>query len=656
MREKYNIFISYRRDGGFETANLIYDRLTNCGYSVFLDVENLRSGKFNEHLYCQIDNCKDFLVVLGPNSLERCFEKDDWVRLEVAHAIKMNKNIIPVLLRNFKFPDTPLPDDIKELKNYQGVEASPEYFNASMKRIMDLLISNNVTIGKGIYKYIVYAFTLLLITIAVIFYFEWKERKHLVQVCKEVISLIATGFANGNELIATIDQANKEWKTFHANLISAKDPSEKSRLKNELNQSIDFKLQQTEDTSALIPWQLNPDYDKLLAKNGISTQDIKASNQMFRTDIKNTRDYLLRIKYWLNTPEMGWPDRLDESLDILAAMSKEMINSGIYNLNELILEMPESVYDTYNKFVPMFTNYYAEVDFHSTKKELEAKGERSIQNCGALLRDYSSIVGEDNLKVDYLSNKLDLLKSNLNKIHTEKVANPAIDSMKQSIAKKKVILTQKQAEVDEKIVLLRQSYGRILQKCSFGREEEVGMMWGKIIRLAQFGYGRIKTEKLYEEEYKRLLMNAQNAGKSPNTVKPLEMSITVQEVFQEVEKRLDLFLLYNKAKDPASAIYIPAAKKYYKLICEKKIEPSGILMIGTMNNLPHPFLKIGDIIIERKGKKIDQYETYAKLKDDPSPNILKVIRFSPSGENSVLEETISSDCKVLVGMLNLWDE
>ena len=93
MKKKFDIFISYRRDGGFETANLIHDRLTRAGYNVFMDIENLRSGKFNEQLYTQIDNCKEILVILGPNSLERCINEDDWLRLEVAYAIKNNKNI-----------------------------------------------------------------------------------------------------------------------------------------------------------------------------------------------------------------------------------------------------------------------------------------------------------------------------------------------------------------------------------------------------------------------------------------------------------------------------------------------------------------------------------------------------------------------------------
>ena len=91
-QKKYDIFISYRREGGAEMADSIYQRLQNAGYSVFLDLEQLKSGKFNEQLLSVIDSCTDFIVVLPPNALDRCSDVDDWVRREVEHAIKKNKN------------------------------------------------------------------------------------------------------------------------------------------------------------------------------------------------------------------------------------------------------------------------------------------------------------------------------------------------------------------------------------------------------------------------------------------------------------------------------------------------------------------------------------------------------------------------------------
>lgn len=91
MKTKYDIFISYRRTGGFESANLIAEKLKGMGYSVFFDLESLRSGKFNEQLYLVIEQCRDFVVVLPDKALERCSNADgtaneeDWIRKEVIH-------------------------------------------------------------------------------------------------------------------------------------------------------------------------------------------------------------------------------------------------------------------------------------------------------------------------------------------------------------------------------------------------------------------------------------------------------------------------------------------------------------------------------------------------------------------------------------------
>lgn len=120
--KQYDIFISYRRSS-YDTANLIATRLKSAGYSVFFDMEALRSGKFNEQLFEVIDNCKDFLVVLPSNALDRCVNEDDWVRMEVCRAMAKKKNIVPVMLNGFTWPN-PMPNGMEELPDYQALTAS----------------------------------------------------------------------------------------------------------------------------------------------------------------------------------------------------------------------------------------------------------------------------------------------------------------------------------------------------------------------------------------------------------------------------------------------------------------------------------------------------------------------------------------------------
>ena len=140
--DKYDIFISYRRQGGSETAKHLRDSLTEKGYRVFLDIESLRSGPFNTELYRVIENSKDFLLILPENALDRCVDENDWVRLEIEHAKKCGINVIPILLQGFEFPET-LPESIEFVRTQNGLAANIEYYDAFVKHVEEFLHSKH---------------------------------------------------------------------------------------------------------------------------------------------------------------------------------------------------------------------------------------------------------------------------------------------------------------------------------------------------------------------------------------------------------------------------------------------------------------------------------------------------------------------------------
>ena len=659
MEKKFDIFISYRRNGGgFEAANLLYDRLTRAGYHIFMDIENLRSGKFNEQLYDRIDNSKDVLVILPPGSLDRCKDEDDWLRLEIAHAIKAGKNIIPIFLRNFEYPEEPLPDDIAELTNYQGVEASPELFNAFLERLKRLLVSKRHITWDRVKRQVLFSLLPLFLVTATLLYLHYrnerKEQIQLEQTCKEAVSFIASGFVHGNIQISAINEIQQAWKDFFSNNKQAKNSTQKAEYRRQLIQLIDFKLEQINDTTKRMDWQLSAGQEHVLARNGISTEDIKASTLMVRTNLEETQDFLLKSREWLSMPENGWPNDLDKAIDILAELNKEMIRADIYSFNILINEMPVIVKETYHKFLPMLSNY-PDMDFRATRNELEAKENRSMERCNELITKHSSIVGEENKLVSAMENQLEMMTEALLQAQIEAKKNHQYDSMRRVIVEKKEIMQQKRAELDSKKQEIRAAYQRMLQKTMFDENEDPGMQWGKIIHLAQFGYTQIIIENNCKAEYERLKEEARKSGKDPNTIDPITSTISSKEVFQEVEKRLDAYLSYNKSADPDAAIYIPAIKQYYKLIAERQLKPVGVLIVGTKDNMPHPLLKTGDIVVEKKGEPLDRVDTYFELNKKEGENTQKLIRFV-NGKETEITGIIPADCKVLIGVQNLWEE
>lgn len=149
----YQIFVSYRRDGGEALACLISERLKQQGFETFYDVESLRSGKFNEAIFSVINDCEDVIVVLPPNGLDRCKNEEDWVRKEIAYALQTNKNIVPVMMRNFDFPEE-LPEDIDELRNFQGISANMEYFDAAFEKLLSMLKSKRFSKIENFLKFV----------------------------------------------------------------------------------------------------------------------------------------------------------------------------------------------------------------------------------------------------------------------------------------------------------------------------------------------------------------------------------------------------------------------------------------------------------------------------------------------------------------------
>ena len=48
-----------------------------------------------------------FLVILAHGTLEGCEEPDDWLRREIEYAIKLGRNVVPILVNNFRFDNHP---------------------------------------------------------------------------------------------------------------------------------------------------------------------------------------------------------------------------------------------------------------------------------------------------------------------------------------------------------------------------------------------------------------------------------------------------------------------------------------------------------------------------------------------------------------------
>ncbi len=142
----YDVFISYRRKGaGAGVAGEIQAKLENRGYKVFLDVDEIGSGPFPVQIDEAIKDCKDFLLILAPGTLDRCVEEGDWVRREIMQAESLGKNFVGVMLPGFVMPkEGSLPAPLKGIPSKQVFLWSHEYRTASFEKIEENLVSTLV--------------------------------------------------------------------------------------------------------------------------------------------------------------------------------------------------------------------------------------------------------------------------------------------------------------------------------------------------------------------------------------------------------------------------------------------------------------------------------------------------------------------------------
>ncbi|CAH1185693.1 unnamed protein product [Phyllotreta striolata] len=138
MDKSLDVFVSYRRSNGSQLASLLKVHLQLRGFSVFIDVERLEAGKFDNNLLQSIQKAKHFLLVLTPDALARCVgdhERKDWVHREICAALSANCNIIPII-DNFTFPDAELlPEDMRQVCHFNAVKWIHDYQDACVDKL-----------------------------------------------------------------------------------------------------------------------------------------------------------------------------------------------------------------------------------------------------------------------------------------------------------------------------------------------------------------------------------------------------------------------------------------------------------------------------------------------------------------------------------------
>lgn len=167
---KYDVFISYRREGGYDTAKHLNDLLVRDGYKVSFDIDTLRNGDFDTQLLERIEQCKDFILIVDKHAFDRTLDpafpkQKDWLRCELAHALKHKKNIIPVFLSGVSgFPEG-LPEDVIGVIKKNGPEFNKYYFDDFYKKLKSRFLNS---ISRK--RLVIFIITFLILIALTLFY------------------------------------------------------------------------------------------------------------------------------------------------------------------------------------------------------------------------------------------------------------------------------------------------------------------------------------------------------------------------------------------------------------------------------------------------------------------------------------------------------
>jgi hypothetical protein len=141
------IFISYRSEDSSAWAGRLSDRLSNHFPSnqIFMDVDSVDLGDdFVKTIEKTVGSCDVLIAVIGKGWLSssdqegqrRLDNPEDFVRIEIATALKRDIRVIPVLVDGVSMPRSgDLPDDLKALVRRNALQLSHERFRTDSERL-----------------------------------------------------------------------------------------------------------------------------------------------------------------------------------------------------------------------------------------------------------------------------------------------------------------------------------------------------------------------------------------------------------------------------------------------------------------------------------------------------------------------------------------
>lgn len=147
----YDVFISYRRQGGAVKAELTKDELAKRGFRdsrMFLDTRSLTSGNYLKTILDAIAGSRNIVVIVTKDCFKNLPTDSTWVR-EIEYAIELHKNIVPIYFDGITgLKADEIPSCIQQLAFENAVQYVHQYADASFDRLASRLSKEPIALPK----------------------------------------------------------------------------------------------------------------------------------------------------------------------------------------------------------------------------------------------------------------------------------------------------------------------------------------------------------------------------------------------------------------------------------------------------------------------------------------------------------------------------
>ena len=407
MKQKYDIFISYRRTA-YDTANLIAEKLRHAGYKVFFDVDTLTGGKFNEQLLKVIQSCKDFVVVLPKDALDRCVDEEDWIRREVLCALENHKNIIPVMLDGFEWP-SPMPNNMEDLRNYQAITTiNREFFDMAVERLKGYLKSSpSKPIGKWLTKAGI-ALGVLLVVLLI----GAGILNHIADVtCNDIGTRLAAGM-NTMELLnddckSLKDGLTELYKTIDKSQ-NQDDCRDAEKIMMKVLEKTEKEMRNLQKTFPAPVFTFNSLENYVLAYYRIEKEDINAFSKYYDTMFDDVENLNVIIRDMIDNHTYSQLER--DNIATGFSYFSHSLNALYYGYLGSLSLLPKSARKTHFDLAKRWKSFPNGTPLDLAQEEYEQFQMQEMAKCEEELNHLNAVVNYEDRMLDDLEGRIDELE------------------------------------------------------------------------------------------------------------------------------------------------------------------------------------------------------------------------------------------------------